>query len=428
VLQLVRPLLVVLAGAVTTSALFFVAIFTVSAPHLCVASGMGILCLGVSLSKHFARDRALLRTCGWILALWAAFDAVGVLRAGDLMQPIRPRFLTSFGLARFLPQEIDAQDPFLGKRNVPGAREAERGIVQSIDDQGLRISPPPVPGVQPSACVLFFGCSFTYGDGVSDSETFAYQVELRTGGRVRTRNFGVGGGAPHYALAQVESGMVQRTAQCTPTHAVFLLIPHHVFRSSGKSIVRQGPAYELRPDGSVVRVGTLNRTRLQFVGDVLRYTSGLYVALYGYDEPYAPEDFRLTAALLRTLNAQLSDLYPGIQFHVLYWDQPHLTEFDAPLRALGLPVHEVSSFIPSLNDASEPAYLPDDHHPNVWAHGEIARYIIRAILKRPSDTQPALDQAAVVSPLAAGAINSSADSARVADAASNSVPDLRASR
>jgi len=58
----------------------------------------------------------------------------------------------------------------------------------------------------PDACVLLFGDSFTFGDGVGDDETYAAQIVKQSGRRVAAQNFAVSGWGPHQFLAGLQSG------------------------------------------------------------------------------------------------------------------------------------------------------------------------------------------------------------------------------
>ena len=68
-------------------------------------------------------------------------------------------------------------------------------VTYTINANGLRIAPPyDVRNVRGS--VLFFGCSYTMGDGVADNETIPYMTGLLTHGRYATYNFGFHGYGP----------------------------------------------------------------------------------------------------------------------------------------------------------------------------------------------------------------------------------------
>jgi hypothetical protein len=85
----------------------------------------------------------------------------------------------------------------------------------TIDSTGLRVAPPyRHDGL--AGTVLFFGCSFTFGEGLKDDETQPFQVGAQSGGRDRTFNFGFQAYGPHQMLAAMEHGMVRRVGDTTP--------------------------------------------------------------------------------------------------------------------------------------------------------------------------------------------------------------------
>src|SRR5947209_17034369 len=101
---------------------------------------------------------------------------------------------------------------------------------------------------------------------------------------------------------------------------------------------------------------------------MLRYTSGLYVAKFGYESPPDEDDVHLTVAILKTLNARLRERYPGIRFAILYWDNEHssmATDLGTQLPSIGVPVMLASEVFPSSQP--NPIYLPNGH-PTAWAH------------------------------------------------------------
>ena len=73
-------------------------------------------------------------------------------------------------------------------------------VVYSVDKRGLRVEPPLAPG-HGDRCVLFFGCSYTFGEGVNDAETLPYRTGVLAEGRLRMINFGLHGYGPHQMLA-----------------------------------------------------------------------------------------------------------------------------------------------------------------------------------------------------------------------------------
>jgi hypothetical protein len=387
-LRFAGALLIAIGALAIVIVAFVAAVLLSDTPQFWASAILAALCFFTFRRSRSGRMRMFWWNCGAVLALWALFDGAATLWMGQRGAPIVPRAALWMRLTPFLPGQLTVDDPLLGYRLVPGAHEQDGDVAYDINADGLRAGPPPTPGSTPRGCVLFFGCSFTFGEGVSDQQTFAYLVQAKTGGRFQSRNFGMSGSGPHYALAQVESGMVERAAHCVPTHAIYLVLPHHLVRVAGKFAVHFGPRYALQPDGTARRVGSLNRTRSEFFWDMLRYTSALYVAKNGYNAAADDDDVDLLIALLKTLHQQLLDRYPGIRFDLLYWnDEPMsemATKLGARLATIGVPLHQLSAVIPEIREPEVGrAYLRGDHHPSAWAHEQVADYIVRNILNGP---------------------------------------------
>ncbi len=127
-------------------------------------------------------------------------------------------------------------------------------VVYTIEANGLRLSPP--ESGRGRGCVLFMGCSNTFGEGVADDQTMPWQVGVKTGGDFAVRNFGFQGWGPHQMLAALESGNVERAARCEVTHIVYLALYWHALRSAGRvSWDLNGPRYVLEEKGELVRAG-----------------------------------------------------------------------------------------------------------------------------------------------------------------------------
>ena len=124
----------------------------------------------------------------------------------------------------------------------------------TINDDGLRISP---PVVEPElGCVLFFGGSVTFGEGVEDEQSMPYQVGDLTDNHYRIYNFAFHGYGPHQMLAALEQGRVGKIADCRPTHVIYQAIIPHVERAAGLATWdKHGPRYARTPAGGVMLTG-----------------------------------------------------------------------------------------------------------------------------------------------------------------------------
>ena len=81
-------------------------------------------------------------------------------------------------------------------------------VVYNFDSHGLRMTPP--DGESGGECILFFGGSFAFGQGVADHETLPSLVGQKTGGRFRAYNVGFHGYGPHQMLYALEHGVIEQ--------------------------------------------------------------------------------------------------------------------------------------------------------------------------------------------------------------------------
>ena len=225
---------------------------------------------------------------------------------------------------------------------------------------GFRVVP---DANQAQHCVLLFGDSLTFGEGVNDGETTAAQIVARSKGTVAAQSLGIGGWGPHQLLGGLQSGRFQRAITCQPTDAVYLFIPAHTGRAAGRGRWDQhGPLFYLEANGHLVRAGNFNTA------------STSWRELIGLNRLTEEQEEDLSAALIAEAARELQRLYPGLRFHVFTWDGTTAGMLkrlsDRDLRA-----HTIRAFIPDYSDA----YLiapPVEAHPNPRAYEKLADYIL----------------------------------------------------
>lgn len=253
-------------------------------------------------------------------------------------------------------------------------------VTYTTDADALRVSPPIAAGEQ-RGCILFFGCSYTFGEGVEDHEAMPYVVGVKTHGAYQVRNFGYSGYGPHHMLAAIETGLVERAAHCTPTIAVYQAHPHHVLRASGKWWWDlYGPRYVMSPTGGIARQGSFADD--PFESDRREERVDARVVPSERDDAEATaEDVELFHAIVQRSRDLLVARYPGIEFHVLHWDIGDPPIFAAAWHARGITVHPLSQVLPLRQRGWESALLlPRDVHPIASTHARIAEYVVAAIL------------------------------------------------
>lgn len=268
-----------------------------------------------------------------------------------------------------------------------------REVVYTIGPDHFRVVQEAIS--PPDACVLVFGDSFSFGDGVADDETFSAQIVKQSGHRVAVHNLAMTGWGPHQVLAGLQSGRFQRAIRCSPTDAVFLMIPSLIWRANGvfNSWDTKGPRYRLGADGRPVRDGAL--------GDPDPYNWRRWIGLTPVSRGHAME---LALAVIVEATNELKRLYPGIRMHfisyrVASWGDVGLTRedmfgFEYDLQQAGITPLPLEAAIPRYRFAMQDYVLsPADLHPNPRAHRLIAEFILREIKATGREIKPA-DKAA----------------------------------
>jgi hypothetical protein len=303
-----------------------------------------------------------------------------------------------------------AYDEILGYAPLKGERFTEAthykgsllyDIAYTIDNHRLRISSPldSQSNLQ-TPCMLFFGDSFTFGEGVRDEETLPYRVGIKSNQAYRPYNFGFLGYGPHQMLAQLQHGLVRETINCVPRYAIYQALPSHVSRAAGLEAWDQaGPKYILTKNRTIISVGRFNDAVQPGILAALRRwhprlpyqlrhaveKSALYRGLLYIRRSINDADIDRFVGIVDLSRQYLAAHYPGIEFHVIFWDFSHQTDpieikIIQALKAAGIQLHFLSTIIPDYSSHRERYILHSaDGHPNKLTHDLIAEYILTQI-------------------------------------------------
>ena len=137
----------------------------------------------------------------------------------------------------------------------------------TIGDDGFRVTPSdPTAGDK----IVFYGDSFTFGEGLNDGETLPYYFAQLTGRPVK--NYGFHGYGVQQPLAIMKSDL-----DTSGTVNFLLTAPWHAERAACKVFYSAGsPKYEIAADGSVIETGLCRMiTNLGPLGKIINL-SNLY--------------------------------------------------------------------------------------------------------------------------------------------------------
>jgi len=289
-------------------------------------------------------------------------------------------------------------DQLLGYGPVKGAK---RNIVRHMGDEliydatytiaknGLRLTPS--SNELAKKCLLFFGGSFTFGEGLSDDETLPHLTGEALNNKFRIFNFGFHGYGPHQMLSAIEHGFVMNlTHECKESVAIYTGSSLHVFRVAGNAHWdRYGPKYGLE-NGKVIYKGPfLKKDSLQDRLTIQLQKSKLYRRIFSKTRTVNEEDKSLFAEVVDRSRQKLAENYDVGSFIVIYWNGPKTApEINSTikdqnivlLRSKRLNLILASDILPGYFEKREVYNVSKyDEHPSVYANRLIANYLSQII-------------------------------------------------
>jgi len=254
-----------------------------------------------------------------------------------------------------------------------------------IDEQGLRNAPPSEPGA--SNCILFFGGSFTFGEGVNDYESLPYRVGLHSNKQYRIYNFGFHGYGPHQMLAALEQGLVDEIIQCKPKHIIYQGMVAHIMRSSGLTTWdSHGPRYRMNGERKIEYTGHFDDTLIYRLTSLLRLNeSKIYSKIFGTQRPVRQQDVELYVGIITRAEELFTTRYPDSKFHIVLWGDTKNNNIFSYLLTLirkhGMNVYPRSELIPLYEQNAYIYELSEhDHHPSAFAYDIVAQHITTRLL------------------------------------------------
>jgi hypothetical protein len=264
-------------------------------------------------------------------------------------------------------------------------------VIYTIEGNGLRISPPYASN-DPHHCIVFFGDSFTFGEGVNDHETMPYLVGKLSGYHVY--NFGFHGYGPHQMLAALQHDVVEIIVECRPRIAIYQALGAHIARSAGLSPWdTHGPRYTLLSDGTFKYTGHFDENATEKSATIISRVGTQIEKSFFYKKYFKNRrrsinnrDAKLFLEIVDASRKKFTDIYPGSDFHVILWDKSPNDKYNnivqEGLRNKGINLHLISKILPNFSDRESTYEIPYDKHPNTLAHTYIAQYVVETILGR----------------------------------------------
>ena len=255
-------------------------------------------------------------------------------------------------------------------------------VIYTNNVYGLRIAPHDIynfPFKSGFKDVIFFGCSFTYGEGVNDDESLPFLFEDKGQGKYKAYNFGFVGYGPQQMLRILESSMIDNiVSDKKPFIAIYQAMPDHVSRCALKYpavMWYNGPGYGFDKKGKLIFRKSLRDSENPVVRRLVK--SYLFKKIYCKPNDNDVKIFMQVVLKSKTL---VEDKYRGM-FYMLFWDNDSRLSKKI-LEALSreqIRVILVSQILGNLADEKiQKKYkIIEDGHPNRVAYGRIAEYLLK---------------------------------------------------
>ncbi len=255
--------------------------------------------------------------------------------------------------------------------------------VHTIDKYGRRFIPE--KKFSSNESVLFFGCSFTYGDGIDDHETLPYQFQEAVDENYRIYNFAYSSYGAHQTLAILENQYEKiGTEDYNPKVAIYSAITDHIFRGAYVGIEKQGPKYRLDETGKLYNKGLFSTLTAKINRYFLK--SRVLGRLYSYFDQPTQKDIDLVVNMINQSATIFKKRYHGKLYCLLWeelWADKKLYEkFLTALRAKNLTVIEVKNILPNYYQSTDDYFIYKDGHPTALANQKISEYLATFLQKK----------------------------------------------
>lgn len=241
-------------------------------------------------------------------------------------------------------------------------------ITQHINADGNRLVPPQPEGLLQKTRLNIYGCSFTYGTGLSDAETYPALLQQAIP-NVSVTNKGVGGHSNVQALLRFRDDLVKNRVDA----AVFGVISDHRYRNFPHPYRMKA---HLSPDWYRIGVEQVPHARLNRAGKIdIVFTPIWQPSLLRNDfEVFLPDEHVLDLIAVGVLKeiVELAET-AGVPVLIALLDQLD-PEFN----------HYLTSNFSMAYDISTPYnqeynFLPQDIHPNQMANRCFAERLLPLI-------------------------------------------------
>ena len=245
----------------------------------------------------------------------------------------------------------------------------------------------------PSASIVFLGCSFTWGSGVGDHETFS-SIIAREEPRVHVYNLGMRGAGPNDIIDDIEEHPVRfEDIKTEKGIVIYNFIADHIERALCRTSCYSDRSNEFFPNRMtksryVLENGELKRNGIfldesAFSREIKKYIFRSRIAnalYYGWTQELFPEDLTIIAKMLERIMIE-SQKKTGYKFYVAFFPDMEFArheELKALLDKLSIPYFDYSDV--QFNESlGKRGFFAVDGHPSKLGHEAYAQLLLREL-------------------------------------------------
>jgi hypothetical protein len=281
------------------------------------------------------------------------------------------------------------KDALLGYKPLPNMRMISKmtfngrqiyNVTYSTDERSRRLTPVQ-SAERPGKFILFFGCSFTFGEGVQDDETLPFFVGQHAPG-YKPYNYGVNGYGPQQMVAKLQQGNIKAEINEPEGILVYTFIDDHIHRVIGSQHVVQSwgrymPYYALDSNGNLERKGSFASAKpgLAFLYWLLGKSEIAQYFQIGIGPRIDDDDFSLTARMFLESRDAFSRLFNAEKFLVLIY--PGSTSGKRLISHLEKNQVQYFDYSNLFDPTQTDLHIERDPHPTPRAHRMVAERLTR---------------------------------------------------
>jgi len=336
--------------------------------------------IGRVLIEAFQHAPNLMASCLGLILLFSilvmvelGFHSYNVIHARHHPSPVKT----------YVPSLWGGQWPVVSHSRSTLGDRVVFDVTYTVDEKGSRVTPATTKE-STGRDLVFFGCSFTFGEGLEDDETIPNQVAKRAPGW-RVTNLAYPGQGPGHILARIEKPETINLFRGNEVKGVYVYIPSHIERVIGSMRItttwaRDFPYYDLSPMGEVEYRGTMRSGR-PVLSRLYWWLSKEPILRYfdvDVPEPLTDRHIELTTRVVQEFRDRWIAGLDKTSFTVVIFPTPvrarvPASRFIPHLESKHIPYLDYSGRFNEMDIAQ--VWIPEDHHPTAKAARLVAGWL-----------------------------------------------------